>query len=155
VHERERERDGQRQRGDDAQQIDGPAGARISALEFVADAPDGEDVARLRGVALDLLAQAADVDGHGRGVAVEFVAPDVVEELRAGEDLMGMPREKPEQVELLGGERDVLAVEGDGAGGLVQRSVVERQALPGRPGRARSCRTAQDGFTRETRVLQG
>src|SRR6476661_7231130 len=87
----------------------GPGGRRPTRrlrLEFVADTPDGLDVARAHGVRLDLLAQASDVDGHGAAVAEMGVVPDVVEELFAGEDLTRARRQEVQQIELLGGQLD-------------------------------------------------
>src|SRR5436190_24027028 len=69
----------------------GRAGAG-SAFKAVTYAPHGDEIARLRRVGLDLLAQPAQVDRDGGGVAVEFLAPDAVKELGAGEDLVRMPR---------------------------------------------------------------
>ena len=52
------------------------------------------------GILLDLLAQTADVDGDGAGVERRRVAPDPIHELLAGEDLLRVAGEEPEQVEL-------------------------------------------------------
>ena len=57
-----------------------------------------------RRVVLDLLAQAADVDGHGAGVERGLVAPDAAHQLVAREDAPRVAGEEPEQVELLRGQ---------------------------------------------------
>ena len=72
-----------------------------AAVEAVAGAPDGDDVARIGRVVLDLLAQPADVDGDGAAVAV--AAPDELEQVLAAEHLPWMLDEHLEQLELAGG----------------------------------------------------
>ncbi len=57
--------------------------------EAVADAAHGEEELGLLRVALDLLAQVADVDVDGARVAVLGVAPDVLEQRLAGEHAAG------------------------------------------------------------------
>ena len=79
--------------------------ARHRRRQPVADAGHGEHDLGVARVGLDLLAQPPDVDAH-RLVVVELAvaAPDVLDELRAGEGLTGMLREEDEQPELGGGE---------------------------------------------------
>ncbi len=56
--------------------------ARRSWLEPVPDAPHRDQVRGVGGIVLDLLAEAAHVDGHGVRVAVPREVPDVFEQLR-------------------------------------------------------------------------
>src|SRR5215470_14912231 len=79
---------------------DGP-----SWVEPVADAPHGDEVAWLRRVALDLLAQSTDVNGDGCRVAVGE-PPDALEELLAPEHLTRRAGYELEEVELPRGECD-------------------------------------------------
>ncbi len=61
-----------------------------SWLEPVADAAGRRDPPRFVGIGLQLLTQAADVDGHGGGVLVlGSGVPHLSEQLAAGEDLAG------------------------------------------------------------------
>ena len=77
-----------------------------SWLEPVAGAPDRDQPARPRGIGLDLLAQPANVHGHGRGVAVIGDIPEPVEQVDAAErDPRGSSARKCEQVELLRRQR--------------------------------------------------
>ena len=57
-------------------------------VEPVAGAPDGDDVAGIGRVVLDLLAQPADVDGDGAAVAI--ASPDQLERMLAAEHLPRM-----------------------------------------------------------------
>ena len=61
-------------------------------------------------VGLDLAAQPVHVDVHGAGLAGVVVAPDVLEQLVAREDLAGMAEQEGEQVEGLGLDGQRLAV---------------------------------------------
>ena len=63
-----------------------------SRRQPVAAAPDRLEVAGPRGVVLDLRAQPAHVDGDGARVERRGVAPDVVHQLVAGEDAVGVGR---------------------------------------------------------------
>src|SRR5205823_14933922 len=90
----------------------------------------------MAGIGLELLAKAADVNGH-RGAVGDLEAPDVVEELLAGEDLTRVAREEGEQVELERGqgERDTPGLGLPAAG--IDRDVGgdERYRVLGRSGR--------------------
>src|SRR5689334_11592678 len=77
---------------------------------LVADAPDGHDDLGSLGVVLDLRAQSLHVDVDEARVAGVAVAPDLLEQHLAGEDLPGLARERDEQVELERREREGLAV---------------------------------------------
>src|SRR5918996_1273437 len=71
---------------------------------LVADAPHGHDRRRVA----ELPAQLADVDVDGARVTGERVAPDALEQLVASEYEPLVVEQLPEQVELLGGELDLL-----------------------------------------------
>src|SRR4029450_6502512 len=81
-----------------------------SWLEPVTDAPHREQVDGLGWVSLDLLAQSPHVHRDRRAVPVPREVPDVLEELRSRERYTGVRREVVEEVELLAGERDRLAL---------------------------------------------
>src|SRR5439155_22567773 len=82
----------------------GPRSAGAKAVANVADGLDKRSVA-----ALDLRAEAADVDVHGASAAVEVVAPDFAEERLAGKDASAVGGEEAEELVLLVGELDVTA----------------------------------------------
>src|SRR3954469_1542694 len=85
-----------------------PRGEGGSADEFVAGAVDGEDVLGFVGRTLDLLPELRHevVDGaRGRRL---LVAPDLIQDLLAGDDLAGVRDEIPQQVEFPGREVDPL-----------------------------------------------
>src|SRR4051794_13292465 len=73
--------------------------ASVHVAEAVADAAHRDEVLRLLGVALELLAQVADVDVHRPRVAVGGVAPDAGEQHVAGEDATGAAGEGREDLE--------------------------------------------------------
>ncbi len=90
--------------------------------ETVADAADGDEVAGVGGVVFDVAAEADDevVDGASVGVFVD--APDLFENLFAGDDLAFVLGEVAEEVGLHQGEAgdavggdDLEGVEADGA----------------------------------------
>src|SRR5208283_4247106 len=99
--------------------------------EAVADAADGGEVGGDGGVVLDVAAEADDEVVDGAGVGVFADAPDVFEDLLAGDDLAGAEGEVAEEVglhdgevggavrgdELEGVEADGAVVEGVGVGG--------------------------------------
>ena len=67
---------------------------------LVADAAHGHDDLGALGVVLDLGAQPLDVDVDEAGVTGVAVAPDLLEQHLAGEDLPRLARQGDEQVEL-------------------------------------------------------
>src|SRR5918994_1679842 len=83
----------------------------VLVAEAVADAADREDEVGLLGVALDLLAQVADVDVDRARVAVGGVAPDPREQHVAREDPAGAAGQRVGDLELDEGRGDALAVE--------------------------------------------
>src|SRR4029450_10692161 len=99
-------------------------------------APDRLQQLGPRGVALELLAQAADVDGHGPRVESGRVAPDLTHQLVAREDASGVGGEEPEQIEFLCGEADQLAVPARLAPRRVQLEAANRDPFARRPARA-------------------
>src|SRR4051794_31357082 len=76
------------------------AALAVRVAEAVADPAHGEEVLRLLGVALDLLAQVADVDVDRARVAVRAVAPDASEQHVARPDAARVRRERGEDLEL-------------------------------------------------------
>ncbi|CAE1308324.1 unnamed protein product [Acanthosepion pharaonis] len=86
-----------------------PAGPpRRSWLQRIADAPHRLD--RIAAARLGQLhAQAADIDVDDIGLRLEFIAPDTLDQHRAGQHLAGMPRQFGQQLEFQIGERDRLA----------------------------------------------
>jgi len=50
------------------------------------------------------------MNGHGAGVAIKSVAPDLIQQLIPRKNLAGMTGEEPEQIELLGGQIHHLIV---------------------------------------------
>src|ERR1700745_3220185 len=74
--------------------------------EHVADPAQGVDEPRLNRV--DLPAEHGHVGLHDAGVATEVVVPHVVQDLHLGQHPVGVAHEVTEQLELGGGELDLL-----------------------------------------------
>src|SRR5690606_18964232 len=74
-------------------------------------------------VAFDLRAQALDVDVHQAGVGRVAVAPHLLEQHLAGEDLARLAGQRHEEVELQRGQRDGLAGPGHLVAGHVDGQV--------------------------------
>src|SRR6185503_4939754 len=87
----------------------GRRGLRRTA-EHVADAADRVDELRRRRVVLQRRAQPVDVDVDRPGLAGVVVAPDVLQQLVAGERLARVPEEEREKLEGLRLDRQGLAV---------------------------------------------
>ena len=89
----------------------------------------------MAGIGLDPAAQPVDVDVHGPRLAGVVVAPDVLEQLVAGEDLARVADEEGEQLERLGLERHDLAVAQQPVAGEVRldRPEVDDRRRPPRP----------------------
>src|SRR4051812_44231928 len=83
--------------------------------EAVADPADRDEVLGLLRIALELLAQVADVDVDRPRVAVRRVAPDAGEQHVAREDPTRAAGECHEDLELDVGDRDLPAAHGHGA----------------------------------------
>jgi len=79
---------------------------RRSAHEAIAHLAHGQEVLGAAGIALDLLADAADVHVEQAAVALLVVAPDQVDQFVAGEDAAGMAGQGGEDVELGAREMD-------------------------------------------------
>src|SRR5258708_40255758 len=77
--------------------------------EAVADAPDGGDL--VAGVA-QLLAQASDVVVHGPIEALEVATPDPLNQKLTIESAPGVGDKQKQQLELLGGERELDTIQG-------------------------------------------
>src|ERR671914_2615555 len=84
-------------------------------------AANRRDVPRAGRFVLDLLPQPRDVDVEGLRRAEPVRIPDLVHDLLASDDLSGAGHQQLQEVELLGGELDRLAVSRDGARGRIQR----------------------------------
>src|SRR5487761_2414310 len=79
----------------------------------IADTTHGSDIVWARGVLFQLLAQIADMHVYHM-IIVILITPDLLQQLRAGEDAPGMSRQGREQRELSGGQRNLCAVARDG-----------------------------------------
>src|SRR5947209_8059091 len=82
-----------------------PAGYRRSGLELVAEAADGEQVAGLGRVRLDLGAQPLDVHVEGLRVADVVAAPHPIDQLPAGQHPAAVAEQELQQLELLQRQR--------------------------------------------------
>src|SRR5581483_2238199 len=100
-------------------------GASASTDRLVARAADRANQAP----PAELLAQLRDVDVHGAGAAGERHSPDPVEQALAREHEAGVLREVREQVELLRGQLDRRAVDGDRAARALDGDVSEPHGL--------------------------
>src|SRR6187401_2910903 len=80
------------------------------APEHVADAADRMDERGVRWIGLDPAAQPMDVDVDRARLATVVVAPYVLEQLVAGEDLARVADQEGEQLECLRLDRDDLPV---------------------------------------------
>src|SRR5208282_6066364 len=76
-------------------------------------------------VAIDLGAQARDVDVDDVGLRIEMIVPDVFEQHGAGDDLAGVLQEVFEQAEFARLQRDLLAGARHLVGKAVEREVAE------------------------------
>src|SRR5581483_460061 len=87
------------------------AGAGASCRpQPVADSPDRLEQLWMRRVALELLAQAANVNRHRARVERGRVTPDALHQLLAREDAVRVRGEEPQQLELLRRQAERLAV---------------------------------------------
>ena len=91
---------------------DTPAVAWLPS-ELVAHPVDGEDVLRVPRNRLDFLAQPGDVDVDGARRRHRVVAPDLVEQLLAGQRRAAVLDEVAQQLELARRQLERLAVPGD------------------------------------------
>src|SRR5947209_8258969 len=115
-------------------------------LQPITHTPDGFDKSWMGGVVVELGPKPADVDINRAAIAVEIIAPHVLEELFAREDHARPPRQLDQEIVFLGPERDRLAIELDlSLGGVDGESAEVKQGrrLIGGGG---SARTAQDGL---------
>src|SRR3954447_21347429 len=97
--------------------------------EPAAHAPGPAQGLRVLGVALELLAQVADVDVDRPRIAERRVAPDARQQHVAGEDAAGAGGQRLEDLELDEGEVDVGAADADGALERVELEVDDVQRL--------------------------
>src|SRR5215217_3600219 len=91
--------------------------------ENIPDTPRGVDELGVPGVALDLLAQVADMDVH-RTLVAELVAPHPAQEGAPREHPAGVRGERHQELELGVGEVHLLAPHGDPAAGEVDPQAV-------------------------------
>ena len=91
------------------------SGRGVSVADAVADAGDGDDVAGVAGVFIELAAESSDVGAEGAPAAGGVHAPDVAEELCVRDDIAGVEGELAEQFVFGGGELDGLSGEGNAA----------------------------------------
>src|SRR6266516_2386464 len=98
---------------------------RIQVLlpELVADAAHREEELGLLRVALELLAQVADVDVDRARIAVLGVPPDVLEQRLAAEHAAGAVGEGAEDLELDVGQLHLIAAQGHHAAAEVDRQL--------------------------------
>ena len=110
--------------------------------EAVADVADRADQRLV--LAAELGAQPAHVDVDGAGAAEVVVAPDLLEQLRAGEDAARVLGQELHQLELLVGEVEVWPRDPGGVGRLVDDDLAgaDRAALLG------PCRGSRAGRSR-------
>src|SRR5216683_1670745 len=106
---------------------------RISCrwVELVAGAPHHLQVAGPARVALDLFAQAPNVDRDRGWTADEILVPDSVEQVIATEHLAGVGDEVVQQVEFLGSELDGLAADFETTVGWIELDFAAAQASVG------------------------
>src|SRR5262245_37153544 len=88
-------------------------------------------MARVGRVQLNLLAQAADVNGDRSRVERRLVAPDAAHQLVAREDPARVSRQEPDQVELLRSEAEGTPRPANVSGARVDLDVAEGEALVG------------------------
>jgi hypothetical protein len=74
------------------------------------DPADRDDVRRMRGVVLDLLAEPRDVDVEGLGGAEPMRVPDLVHDPLSTKDLAGVRHQQMQEIELAGREHDRIPV---------------------------------------------
>lgn len=91
-----------------------------------------------------------NVHRHRAGVDELCHPPDAVQQLVAGEDLSGMPRQKVEQVEFLGGEQNFLTGEA-----YQTRLWVERQVAKAQRTARRRLACCPSGVTRRLHTAHG
>ena len=94
-------------------------------LQHVSRAAHGVDHRLAPGV--DLLAQVGDVELDDVGLAAEVVVPDAVEDLRLGQDPLGVAHQEAEQLELRRGQRDLRTVAAYLVAVLVELEVADAQ----------------------------
>ena len=89
------------------------------------------------------------MDVHGARLAGVVVAPDLLQQLVAGEDLARVAHEEREQLERLGLDRDSLPVAQDAVSGEVDRDAAQVDE------RRRACRRGGCSARREERADPG
>ncbi len=82
----------------------------------------------------ELGAQPPDVDVDGAGATEEVVAPDLLQQLGAGEDAAGVLGEVLQELELLVGEVEGATAQAGGVGGVVDDELAQHQRTVGARG---------------------
>src|ERR1700682_2400491 len=103
--------------------------ARIGRGEEIAQTADG-----LNHVDAELLADAADENLDGVGVAVEILVVEMLDQLRAPEHAAGMVHQIGEQPVFVRGELDRIAIDGDPAAAGIEPHRPADQLALGLPG---------------------
>src|SRR5579862_792493 len=98
-----------------------PRAAPSRSSEPVSGASNGQDVARLFGLGLELLTQVANVDVDRARVAIRAVAPDRAQQLLAVEQPAGIRHQRIEQLELRKRQLHGRPVDCDLALGAIKR----------------------------------
>lgn len=113
--------------------------------EIVSNSPLGKDEFRLRSVSFNLFTQTADVDIDCAGIAHIVVLPDGLQHGFTAEHFAAVVDEQLQQVELLGGQTNLLAVKRNGTVDDVDLEIADADDLFFF-GQSRLTGTAQNGF---------
>src|SRR3954463_8790200 len=135
-----------RRMGEDigARRVTGNGRRSCGGLDHVPGATQGVDHRRAPGV--DLATQVGDVELDDVALAAEVVLPDPVEDLRLGQHPLGVAHQVAQQLELGGGEPDVVAAAGHLVALLVQGQVADDQhTVVGHHAAGPAQQTAQPG----------
>ena len=100
------------------------------------------------GIRLDLCPEPVHVHVDRARLTGVVVAPDLLQELVAGEDLAGVAEQEGEQLEGLGLDRQLLAVAEQPMAGQVDLDVVEQDRRRGLRARATPARSGAGGRAR-------
>ncbi len=119
-------------------------------VEAIADAADGDDE-----LVADLLADMAEVDVYDAGFAEVFAAPDLFEQLLAGEDAAAIFGEGAQEVEFEGGEVYGDIVHGDEARARVDADVAEGEGGRLEASAAARLDAAEGGFDAGSEFARG
>src|SRR5450756_955339 len=129
----------------------GSSTARLLPFRGAQDVPGSAQCLDAAGCAgpVELATQAAHVHVHDVGESVVLLVPGVVEDAVAREHLPGVPHEQLEEAELLGAQRDLLAVAHHTALRRVQAEVADHESR-----RQRHRGPAQQGADARQKLLE-